>query len=722
MTWLTPWIGGIAAAIAVPSLLILYFLKLRRRDMEVSTTLLWKKAIQDLQANAPFQRLRRNLLLFLQLLILACVLVAVAQPQWRTQTFMTQRHIILIDHSASMSATDEKDEKGNTQSRLEQAKKQAVAMIDSMRDGGVLSKDEADEAMVISYDTEPTILAQFTRDKGSLRSAVESIRPTQAPTAIATTMSAALAHLPKRLVEGNAVEGLTSGPPVTIHVFSDGRIPDADKAKPGPENRVEYHKVGTPEAGNVGITSLRAERSFDNPARLTIFIGLENNEKTPRSVDVQLVLDGTVAGIKTAQVPGAAEDVGLSAAAEARAAARESEASGVASPSGDSTPLKHALARPGVGGVVFAMDHAEGTLAEVRLLSPSSGDPIEGDALTLDNRGYLAVPPAKKLGVAVVADKPSVYLDAALSGLPLSKLTEFTPSQWEEQMRQGKAGEYDVVILDGWLPRVDAASPGLPNGRYLVLGQVPGAGSGLKVEGEAQQAVLIDWARDHPAIHGLSLDNVLVAKMPKVSVEPGGPKVLATSDKGPAIVELQTAGTRAIVVAFNPISSTWPFDVSYVVFMAQAVQYLGSDAGLQQVGREVQPGQVVRDRLPEGADSVELEQPDGSKQRITPAADGTIIFGPIPLTGKYTLSWQGTAGPTDVVEGGTAHRYYASNLADSAESDIRASEELALASTVAQASGRTQTEGVQRAWPWLLLGALAIVMLEWFIYNRKVYV
>ena len=80
MEWLTPITSLYAAAVSVPLLLLMYFLKLKRREQIVSSTLLWKRAVQDLQVNAPFQRLRRNILLLLQLLVLLAILLALAGP------------------------------------------------------------------------------------------------------------------------------------------------------------------------------------------------------------------------------------------------------------------------------------------------------------------------------------------------------------------------------------------------------------------------------------------------------------------------------------------------------------------------------------------------------------------------------------------------------------------------------------------------------------------
>src|SRR5437764_13039259 len=136
MTWfphfLSPVTAAIAAAIAVPLLLILYFLKLRRREMPVSSTFLWKKAVQDLQVNAPFQRLRKNLLLFLQLLLLLMLLLALSRPVSNFTPGAGKLSVVLIDRSASMSAADEAGGK----TRLDEAKRRAKQLVPSLERSG----------------------------------------------------------------------------------------------------------------------------------------------------------------------------------------------------------------------------------------------------------------------------------------------------------------------------------------------------------------------------------------------------------------------------------------------------------------------------------------------------------------------------------------------------------------------------------------------------------
>ena len=60
-----------AMLLAVPPLIVsLYFLKLRREPLEVPSTYLWHRTIEDLHVNSIWQRLRQSLLLLLQLSLL----------------------------------------------------------------------------------------------------------------------------------------------------------------------------------------------------------------------------------------------------------------------------------------------------------------------------------------------------------------------------------------------------------------------------------------------------------------------------------------------------------------------------------------------------------------------------------------------------------------------------------------------------------------------------
>lgn len=774
MTFLTPLIAGIAAAIAVPALIILYFLKLRRRDLEVSTTLLWKKAVQDLQANAPFQRLRKNLLLFLQLLILAAVLFALAQPMIKGQTLSGERFVILIDRSASMTSEDIEPASGSGApiSRLEEAKKQAIDLVDSLKEGDAFfGQSRGDQAKIIVFDNTAESLQTFTNDKRKLKAAIESIQPTDKVSQIAEEQKSglveavrlALADLPKRkMVDTGAaaagnpnqtveLEGLYEGT-VTMHVYSDGKLPGSAQAKPGVENSVEYHAIGKTDAANFGLVTLKAERDYEEPSKVTLYAGITNTSTQERNVDVELLIDGVTAQIQPAKVPGAA----------VTNAAKPGDTGTISNDPSVQTETKvFEQRRPGSSGVTFRLDRAEGMLAQVRLRAPGSGERPTGDVLRVDDRAWVVVPPAERMSVAIVG-RENMFLRLALEGLPLAKLERYSVSEWEKLWQEGRAGAYDVVILDGVIPNVgqqivevkavtpDApATPGattppatttpapgtgtanaagitrpLPPGKYLVFGMVP-SGLGLTDKGPiGSTATVIDWSRDHPITRNLVLDSLQVSSFREVVVDPAaGISKLAYAERGPAIIEAVKGDTHALIVPFDYMESTWPLDLSFVVFVASTVNYLGGEIGGKLDARSLEPGAELTDRLPIGVNEARIDGPGELRATIRTNADGSFVYRIPPKSGVYEVSWEGQAAPGDVKDDkGRVLRMYAANMLDNQESDVPSAQQLELANKVAGATSVANGKSDRRLWPYLILLGLGIVLLEWFVYNKKVYV
>src|SRR5438477_4576448 len=96
-----------SALAGVPvGIIALYFLKLRRRPVQVPSTLLWRRSLEDLHVNSLFQRLRKNLLLFLLLLAVLLAMLALLGPRVQGTTGQGQRYVLAIDESASMVADD----------------------------------------------------------------------------------------------------------------------------------------------------------------------------------------------------------------------------------------------------------------------------------------------------------------------------------------------------------------------------------------------------------------------------------------------------------------------------------------------------------------------------------------------------------------------------------------------------------------------------------------
>src|SRR5690606_5702341 len=142
-------------------------LRLRRREVVVSSTYLWQQLLQDKEANTPWQKLRRNLLLILQLIILALLAFALARPFITVPAVSAARVALLLDASASMNAADGPE----GAARFVQAEAEAINLIQSLSAGG--------EVSVIRVADPPEVLITYTQDKTAAEAAVRAATPGQ---------------------------------------------------------------------------------------------------------------------------------------------------------------------------------------------------------------------------------------------------------------------------------------------------------------------------------------------------------------------------------------------------------------------------------------------------------------------------------------------------------------------------------------------------------------
>ncbi|MFI8686451.1 BatA and WFA domain-containing protein [Rossellomorea sp. NPDC077527] len=112
------------------AVILMYFFRKRYQDQLVSSSLLWEEVMKEWQASPWFHRLQKNLLLFMQVLILLLLMLALVKPYTLGEMGETDHTIILLDTSASMNATM------NEQSHFELAKKDIQSLI-SDADGDI---------------------------------------------------------------------------------------------------------------------------------------------------------------------------------------------------------------------------------------------------------------------------------------------------------------------------------------------------------------------------------------------------------------------------------------------------------------------------------------------------------------------------------------------------------------------------------------------------------
>lgn len=694
---LTPWQWALLALVP-PAIIALYFLKLKRQPLEVPSTYLWKRSIEDMHVNSLWQRLRQNLLLFLQLLLIALAMLALLRPGWESSKLDGDRFIFLVDNSASMSATDVDGAKN----RLDEAKTLVGGLIDQM--------DSGMTAMLVSFSDSPQVVQEFTSNRRLLRERLETIEPSVRGTDLkgALELADGLAN-PSRMPirEGDKEIDIVEAQPATVYIFSDGRFEDVKGFSLG-NLKPYYIPLGSLESQNLAITAFSTRRGETHPEQRQAFVQVTNFTESVQKVTVELQLDGSFLDAKEIEVPA-------------------NESNGVIFPLADAPPGK-LTAR-----LKYQLD-----------------TPTKHDVLAQDDIGYAALNDAKP-GRVLVVTPGNVALEVALATERAGKLANIEIKKPDflssaDYKRDAGSGAYNLVIYD------QCAPPTSPRANTLYIGQLPPGptwrGNSPPTDDSAKGAdaaketaknetalirapapQIIDWNRSHPLLANVELGNISLADS-LILQPPPGAAVLIDSTAGPIAAVAPRDAYQDAVLGFEifgqaadgsrTVNTNWPRFHSFPTFCLNVVEYLANGTEDAQLA-STRPGRPVELRTAGNTPELTVVDPAKKEHKVRRTAQDVFQFQNTSQIGVY-----------DVRRGEHVIERFAVNLFDRQESDVRVRPtqgdenstirpadikigNVDVAATLGQTPARTE------AWKFVLVCALLVLILEWYIYNRRVY-
>jgi len=646
-----------------PIIFLLYFLKLRRVPVEVPSTYLWTKTLEDLHVNSLWQRLRNNLLMYLQLLLALLLLLSCLRPGCKGDELAGKRFIFLIDQSASMSAIDTPE----GISRLGVAKNEAVKLIDQMKRG--------DSGMVITFSDSSRTVQSYTANHTALKAKVQSIKQTERGSDMMEALTAAsgLAN-PGRTSdrESNRDVQVAEGKPARMYIFSDGairEIPDFFLGNLTPE----YRPIGAPSPpNNVGIVAMSISDPLENESQLQCYARLFNSDDEDHEVTITLRVDGQDIDTEVDVVP-----------------------------------------RNGSLGIVKDLSDLLANLDQPKTVELEIETP---DVYAQDNKAWAVVNPPREANVLILSDN-NEYLDFVTETKRISRLANIfnelpdyvNDPEFEERTT---LGFFDLVVFDRCKPKEK-----MPLCNTVFWGSTPPS-EDWKIGEMTEPTALIDTNNSHPLMTAVQMGNVSVLKSSVVDGPRGSVSLLDGAD-GSIMRVGGRGGFQDLVVGFPMleineeldinVNTDWMTKLSFPLFIQNVVVELGNGKNFAAaIGGS--PGEILNFRTSLPFESVDVTSPDGRKTNLAPRPDNTFALTGTSTSGVYSIQSEDQEKPDLLLP---------INLFDRNESNLTVREKLMLG--YEEITGEAVREETRKQyWTWFLLAALVVLLVEWVIYNRRV--
>jgi hypothetical protein len=660
--------------LAVP-VIVFYILKIRLRRFPVSTLLFWQQIFEEKKPRSLWQRLRHLLSLLLQLLFLAFLVLAVADPIFRWQQAQSRRVVVVIDNSSSMNANDV------APSRLEAAKVLGRRLIEGLRLG--------DELAIVAAGTSPRVVSGPTDHERTLRAAIDSIGSSDGPTRIAEAVA-----LARRLLSGSEKMH-------RVVVLSDGAFPGA--AELARQENVEWITIGG-KTGNVGITRFQARRSLLDPIGYEILVEVSNASDQPASFRLELDLGDDPIDV-----------VPLSL-----------------SPGERSVQVFEKTSDEG-GRLRASIDRADALLADntawailprrarqkVTLVTPGN--------LFLE-KVFEAIPLVDLEVVKVSKDAPEGSGSQSAASVP----PEQGPAPWQGQGPGAPEGSAAISVFHHRVPDK------LPQGDILVI-EPERSTELWELGAAIHNPVVAKQDRDSPLLLNIRLDNVLMPEARKLTLRRKAHVLAESAAGDPLYAVLERSSGagegKVVVLTVNLDKSDLPLQTAFPIMMANLLNWFsGAKGELREALPAGAAAQVEIPRVSERSQALLLLAPDGREQALFPAEGTTALsVGPLDRCGIWTVvererAVEGLKNPSNVQAGdrkasaaaegtsvtGRPLEELACNLADRRESDLRPAEGLPEQKTSLAAG-----IAIRPIWYYLLASALLLSCWEWFLYQRR---
>lgn len=311
-----------------------------------------------------------------------------------------------------------------------------------------------------------------------------------------------------------------------------------------------------------------------------------------------------------------------------------------------------------------------------------------GDALPQDDSAVTGVERAQPLGALIVSGRPAP-LQRALGALAGVQVASVAPADYAAAGQERAAA--GLTIFDGFLP------PEWPSGAVLVIN--PPAGNPL-LEVAGNPLRLGDRALHQRGglLADLSLSGVSFGSAQALTPPPWA-ETLLSADEIPLILRGRSDGREIAIWTFDLAGGNLPTRLAFPLLVARTVR----DLAPPPLPPAIAAGEPVALRADPRASEVRLVEPDDTV-RTLPAGAAVTLDG-LAQPGLYRV--EELRGDDVAVVG-----LVGVNAGSPAESNLAPRPAPQLSAPSSAPGGRPQRL-MTDIWPWLALGALAVLALEW---------